>query len=160
VCPSHGGGSPKVRAAAARRLEEKRTQAVVEYQSRKTGGRIQSIGDVYEELLKTTEMVLVWRDRLHDRVEELTTFGYQSGAGFEQLKTEVALMERAMDRSTSILTTLVKLNIDERAERLSNRYGDLIALAITRILEALDLTPDQQARVPEVVPRILRGILS
>ena len=62
--------------------------------------------------------------------------------------------------SVKELRTVAKLAIDagveERRVQLAEEQGRQLAEVIRRILADLDLTPEQQARVPVVVPRRLR----
>jgi hypothetical protein len=54
----------------------------------------------------------------------------------------------------------IKAGIEERRIKLAEQQGQLVAQAIRAILIDLDLTTEQQARVPEVVPRHLRALAS
>lgn len=51
-----------------------------------------------------------------------------------------------------------RVGLDARVVKLAEQNGNLIADAIRRILALLDLSPAQQARVPEVVPQVLRDV--
>lgn len=159
VCWWHGSAAPQVRAAAQRRTEVTRVEAearAVQAIPDRTG---MTVAEVYAELLATAEMVVEWRDRMAVLVENLASYRYSaSGAGTEQLRAEVALYERALDRTVKTAELIARLNLDARAQALSSRQGDLVATAIRRILAALELTPAQEARVPVVVPKELRRI--
>ncbi|WP_169165117.1 hypothetical protein [Cellulomonas taurus] len=50
----------------------------------------------------------------------------------------------------------IKAGVEERRVRLAEQQGELVAGAIRAILADLGLTPEQQAKVSEVVPRHLR----
>lgn len=52
----------------------------------------------------------------------------------------------------------IKAGVDERMVRLAEEQGRQIAGVIRGILEDLVLTPEQQARVREIVPRRLRAV--
>ncbi|MET1085727.1 MAG: hypothetical protein ABWY04_01180 [Arthrobacter sp.] len=52
----------------------------------------------------------------------------------------------------------LKAGIEERNVKLAESQGLLVADVIRRILGALELTPEQQQLVPEVVPRELRTL--
>src|SRR5581483_8322893 len=70
--------------------------------------------------------------------------------------------ERALDRCTRVLRDITALRIDERLvqiqSRVSEQQGHAVAEAVRAILADLELTPQQQARVSEVVPRRLREL--
>ena len=60
------------------------------------------------------------------------------------------------------MVSVAKLTLDagiaERQVRLAEQQGLLLATAIRSILNALNLTPEQQSQVPHVVPGILRQL--
>lgn len=58
----------------------------------------------------------------------------------------------------TVSAAALRAGVEERRVRLAEQQGDLVAAVIRRILHALDLTPEQTARVPEIVPRELRLI--
>lgn len=61
-----------------------------------------------------------------------------------------------------LLANVCKVAIDagvaQRQIALAEQQGQMLALAINQILDALDLTFDQKQLVPEVVPTVLRAI--
>lgn len=54
----------------------------------------------------------------------------------------------------------VKAGLDERLVRLAENRGQMVAQVIRAILGDLNLTAEQSARVPEIVPRRLRELTS
>ncbi|MCI3277645.1 hypothetical protein [Streptomyces cylindrosporus] len=54
----------------------------------------------------------------------------------------------------------IRAGIEERKVRVAEQQGALVAQVIRAILADLRLTKEQQARVPEVVPRHLRALAS
>jgi hypothetical protein len=68
------------------------------------------------------------------------------------------LEEKERDRCVRYAKTAHDMGIADREIRLAEAQGALLAGAITRILDALDLSPSQRARVPEVVPGVLLEI--
>src|SRR5690606_36796428 len=106
------------------------------------------LAGVYEEILRTASLVVQWRDRWQERVDELQQIRYVApGAGTEQVRAEVQLLERAMDRATRTLELIARLDLDSRVKRLSEDQGDLVARALNRALDAGDLTPAQRDSV-------------
>lgn len=114
------------------------------------------------ELQRLAGEVLAFRDALRGMVEKLASVRYEDEKGAEQLRSEVALYERALDRSGRVLRDIAALRIDERLveiqSRVSEQQGRAVAAAIRAILADLELTAQQQARVSEVVPRRLREL--
>lgn len=68
------------------------------------------------------------------------------------------LEEKERDRTVRYAKTAHDMGIADREIKLAEQYGALIAGAINRILDALELSPAQRALVPEVVPGILLEI--
>lgn len=156
VCVMHGAKAPAAIAAAERRAAEaEATRWMLEHI--KDAAPLHSIGDVYDELLAVGGVARTMRLVMQDRVSTLQTTGYEGHTG-EQVKADVVLLERALDRSAKVTDLIARLNIDERKQRLTERDGALVATAIRGILEDLQLTPEQQARVPVVVATRLRAL--
>lgn len=57
-----------------------------------------------------------------------------------------------------VCSEAIRCGIEERRVRLAEQQGQLVAQVIRAILGDLDLTPEQAARVPDVVPRHLRAL--
>jgi hypothetical protein len=153
VCRSHGGSAPQVKAAAAER--------VVEQQVRRSLARLDvpAIEDPFTELGKLAGQVVSWKDALAALVNRLVEdapceqcgaeggrLRYESFAtGAEQLRSEVSLFERAMDRCASVLGLMAKLNIDERMARISERQAEAVIRAIDVALATAGVVgPDAQ----------------
>ncbi len=165
VCRMHGAASPRARDAAQRRLAEQEaarqvatlglpvditpTDALLQ-EVQWTAGHVQWLRGKVAEL---EEQDLVWGQT---KVKE----GGDDRGTTEEAKPNVwyVLYEAERKHLVTVCAAALKAGVEERRVRLAEQQGDLVALAITRILAALDLTPDQQARVPEVVPRELRVI--
>lgn len=113
------------------------------------------------ELQRLAAEVVNFKDALRSMVERLGSVRYDGPMG-EQVRGEVALYERALDRCGRILRDITALRIDERIveiqSRVSEEQGRLVAGVISASLDELDLTPQQYARAREVVPRHLRAL--
>lgn len=68
------------------------------------------------------------------------------------------LEEKERDRTVRYAKTAHDMGIADREIRLAESQGALLAGAITRILDALELSPSQRALVPSVVPGVLLEI--
>lgn len=62
------------------------------------------------------------------------------------------------DRCVRYAKTAHDMGIAEQQVRLAEQQGELLADAIERILAGLELSAQQRARVPQVVPAVLRAI--
>lgn len=165
VCATHGGSAPQVKAAAAAR--------VAEAEVRRGLARLDvaPVDDPFTELSKLAGQVVAWKDALAGKVNRLTGGGcdrcggddvdrirYEAtGAGTEQLRAEVALFERALDRCASVLGLIAKLNIDERMARISERQADAVVRAVDAAIAAAGITGPAAVAARQVAARELRG---
>lgn len=76
----------------------------------------------------------------------------------EEVRALVALESAERDRVVKYAKTAHDMGISERLTSLAERWGDVVAGRITRLLGDLELSPAQQALVPELVARHLGSI--
>ena len=76
----------------------------------------------------------------------------------EEVRALVALESAERDRVVKFAKTAHDMGISERLTSLAERWGDLVAGRISAILGELNLTPEQQARVPALIQRHLGDI--
>lgn len=81
----------------------------------------------------------IFRDRIARLSEE--AWRYEDAKGAEQLRAEVALYERALDRSVKVLDSLARMNIDERLVVINERQAELIARFATAFARRLGVDP-------------------
>lgn len=156
VCRMHGGVLPVVKKAAAKRLVEESVRR--EIASLRDIAPMAGIGDVYADLLETAAVAQRWRRLLQDRVSYLNNLGYSTLESGEQIRADVQLFERSLERCAKIGEMLARLNLDERKQAVDERLAAQLGLAIQAILGELDLTEVQQAKATTVVPRKLREL--
>ena len=91
------------------------------------------------------------------QVNKLTSLRYEGKIGQEQLRAEVGLFERAMDRCMVALTSMARLNIDERLARITEAQEELILAALAYALsETLHLSQEQQREARAAIAEYLR----
>lgn len=169
VCNTHGGSSPQAKAAAARRLQvADAEQAVVTFGLPR---EIDPRDALLEEIYRTAGAV----DWLHQQVLRLEaeeiTWGkaeeVEKQAGeFPGVDTTrkaavnvwVELWQKERKHLVDVSKAAIAAGLEERRVRLAEQQGSLLAGVIKAILGDLDLSPEQVARVPEVVPRHLRAV--
>lgn len=153
VCRLHGGLAPQVqRKAAERVIEEQARQVAKAYAVDHV-----DVSDPIGALMRLAAEVVGFKDFIAARVAELRSDEWRYGAlGGEQLRAEVAVYERAMDRAGRLLVDINRLNLEERQVRIAERQGELLAAVIMGILDDLNLTREQSDRAYEIVPRRLR----
>lgn len=146
VCRTHGGAAPQVQAKAAER--------VVDQQARRA---LADIGDFTAVDNPLTELALLagrarqWMHVMAERVADLERFRYTTMTGGEELRAEVALYERAMDRTAKMLESIAKLNIDERLAVIDERRVERILTAIEAALAHVGVTDIDQVNEARAV---------
>lgn len=148
-CRKHFGNSPNVaRAAEVERVEREARAELARLD-------VAPVDDPLGELQKLAGRVLAWEEAIGKLVNGLSAIRYESEHGGEQLRAEVALLERAMDRCERVLVAMGRLNIDERLVRITEKQGSLIVGVLKGALD--DLGIDRNAEeVHKVMARRLR----
>lgn len=76
----------------------------------------------------------------------------------EEVRALVALESAERDRVVKYSKTAHDMGISDRLTSLAEGWGDVVAIRITRMLADLSLSPDQEAKVPELLERHLGSI--
>ncbi len=148
----HGGASPQARAAAERRLLEADASRLLAELD------VAPVGDPLAGLLKLAGQVLAWQESTAALVNALDSPRYRGANGAEQLRAEVALYERAMDRACQVLATIAKLGIEERLVRLTEQQAEAVLSAINAALEAVGVGGEQAEQARVAAARHLRSV--
>lgn len=155
VCSSHGGRAPAVRAAAGRRLAEQEATREV---ARLTDARGPlSLPDVYREMLTTAGNAVAWQRVLRERVESLDDYS-STAMGAEQVRADVVLFERAMDRTAKVLELVARLDLDTRLTHISAQQGEQVARVLRVGLDAAGLSTGQREAAEAAMVLELRKI--
>lgn len=120
VCLAHGGGAPQVAEAARRRTVEREAAAELIRLD------VEPLDDPLSQLALLAGQAKAWMDVMGERVGTLTSLRYEGRAAGEQLRAEVALFERAMDRCEKFCVSMARLNIDERLTAIGEAQAGLI----------------------------------
>lgn len=152
VCRMHGGAAPQVKARSAVRAAEAQAQQVL---------RREQVVPVVDPLTALSELageVVALKDYFRQRLDGLAAeaWRYQAGAG-EQLRAEVALYERALDRTARLLGDMARLNLDERLARLTEAQGLQIVAVVRASLLEVGVDPGSEV-VQQVVMRHFKSI--
>ncbi|TLP72954.1 HGGxSTG domain-containing protein [Nesterenkonia sphaerica] len=182
-CRTHGGRSPQSQKAASERRERRNalrqlsilgevpeanvdpTQALLELVTQKHA-QVHALRQIVSELeahegeSHDGEVDL----RRHPMVWGLTSHEKGSGVhGPIDKETEQAgasiwlkLLQEAEDQLARYTTAALKAGVEQRQLDVTERQAATFYSAINRILDSLELTTEQQARVPSVVPGVLR----
>jgi len=138
-----GTDPARCRHHAGKRLSLIRTEVAVRQDAaailRREGS--QPVDDPLSVLASLAGDALAWRDACSALVDRLDVVRYQ-GAGGEQLRAEVALLERATDRAVRIVESMARLGIDERLARIRGLQAERVVRALDVTLSSLDVTDD------------------
>jgi hypothetical protein len=140
-CRKHLGNAPTVAWAAERER--------VEAQARAELARLDvvPVSNPLEELQKLAGQVLAWKDAIARMVNDLTGIRYEDEHGGEQLRSEVALFERAMDRCERVLVAMARLNIDERLIKITEAQARIVNEVLRGALDDLGIDrKDEEVR--------------
>lgn len=166
VCRVHGASSPRSKAKRARALAEEKAAKAMRLFAEPVD--IDPARALVELVQWTAGEVAYWREQvraLADGNPEALTWGIvREKVGGEdygttlESKPNVAylMLTDAQDRLAKYAAAALKAGVEERRVKLAEDQGELVAQVIRSILDQLNLTSEQQARVPEVVPAQLR----
>lgn len=143
VCEDCGGRAPQNLAAARRRKLEKQAASQLARMN------LPPVDNPLRALAEHAAIQIAWRDTCMGLVNLLNgEIRYSSpGQGLEQLRAEVALMERAHDRVTVALSALGRLNVDERLAAISQQKADMLSAALSHALADQGLTAEQNSAI-------------
>jgi hypothetical protein len=165
-CKVHGANAGGVIAkqAAGRIVEGRITDRTAEIVSEKIGDLMSPppIGNPLSELLELAAEAKVWKNTMLPIVAYLTDSqrlrSAHSKVG-EQLRAEIVIYERAIDRLAHILIQIAKLGIERRLAQVEHEQAQLIQrgldAAITRATKGLPDALERQEAARQVLHREL-----
>lgn len=136
-CKLHGGSTTAQAARADRDRLEANTRAVLAELD------VAPVTDPLHALLELAGQTLAWQSATAELVNRLENIRYAGSNGAEQLRAEIALYERAMDRASSVLSSIARLNIEERVARVTERQAEVVTGAVVAGLTAAGVTGEQ-----------------
>lgn len=156
VCFHHGGNAPQVKAAAARRLAHAKIEANAEAVLAHQG--ITAVEDPLDELGKLASASTAMMHALGARVNSLQELEHFDQKSSPDIKAEVQMYERAMDRTHRLLDSLVKHGYAERQITIAESEALLVAGVIRRVVAGLGLTPAQQDQAQALLAEEFRAL--
>jgi hypothetical protein len=146
VCRVHGGASPQVKAAAARRLEHAAAEQAV-----RTYGLPVDIDPseaLLEEVRRTAGHV-AWLNTLIGEGDQngLTQWVHEDGGGAHKRESVwVVLYHKERAQLVNVCKAAIAAGIAEREVRIAERQGELVAELVRVAVDAAGLTPAQRER--------------
>lgn len=151
VCRMHGGATKQARAKAKERRAEEQAQKALARMD------VQPIADPLTALAELAGQAVAFKDAIAEKVNKLRAIRFLDHKGSEQLRSELAVFERALDRCERFVTSMVKLGLDERLVRIEEKQADLVLDAIEAALDAADVPADMRPEAKRAAVRILRA---
>lgn len=152
VCAAHGGKAPQVRAKAQENLENARVERLLYEHG------VDACGDPIEALQRLIGRALAIEAALGERVNDLKKVRYKDKNGAEQMRSEVALLERAMDRAGKLLVDVARLNIEERLAKVTEKQAQMAMDALAAAMREMGMSAEQQREARGHVARHLRAV--
>ena len=116
------------------------------------------VTDPLTELARLAGQAVAWKDTMAAKVNELTSLRYESATGGEQLRAEIALWERSLDRCISTLGAMARLNIEDRLAGVREATARMLEEALTAALQKSGADIGGQAAAREEFKRRLRVV--
>lgn len=170
-CRMHGGAAPQVKAKAAERIAEGKARKALETYGQKVD--VDPITALLDEVCWTAGHVAWLRERVREIEVEALVWGkteqvVKGATEFEGTDTTEAaapniwltLYQKERAHLVAVCKAAISAGIEERRVRLAERQGDLIVQVLQKIFGDLNLTPEQLALVPQVVPARLREMMA
>jgi hypothetical protein len=155
----HGGSIRHVKAAAARRLEEERVRRLAEDRVRRALDEqgVREVRDPIAEFMRLIDETIAFKDLLASHVAALEDqLRYTDAAGGEQLRAEVTLYERALDRAGKFLADWARLGMQERMVRISEAQAAALGAALDQAMTDAQVPDDMRRRVRQALADRLR----
>jgi hypothetical protein len=115
------------------------------------------VGDPLAQLALLAGQAVAWKDAMAGRVNHLAGLRYEGTGAGEQLRAEVALWERALDRCERVLVAMAKLNIDERLAKINEAEADIMERCFRAAIADLGFDFEMQDRAGRALARHLRA---
>lgn len=151
VCRMHGGATKQARAKAGERIVEDRAMKALAQLD------VAPVADPLTALAELAGQAVAFKNAIAEKVNNLRTIRYTDSKGSEQLRSELAVFERALDRCERFVTSMVKLGLDERLVRIEEAQADLVLTAIEAALDAVEVPADRRSDAKRAAIRILRA---
>lgn len=145
VCPRHGGHAPQVLAKAAERVAEERVRKLAAQYSPAAA----PVKDPLLALLSLAGEISTFKDFIGGRVAEMKAEEWRyKGEHAEQLRAEIALYERALDRTARVLVDINRLNLEARLAAVFEQVGPMLVQLVEGLLAdgELGLSEGQRER--------------
>jgi hypothetical protein len=154
-CRNHGGASPQAKAKAADNLAVTRAERFADRYLRKI--EIVPVTNPLEELAKLAGIAVAWQQVMQKLVDDLDQLRYRA-IDTEQVRGEVLLFERSMDRAASVLAMMAKLDIENRLVKITDRQAEAVEKALLAAMYEMRIDPERMEPAMLTVAKHLRAV--
>lgn len=149
-CKFHGGASPQAVA------KERERVLLAEAQQAMRSMDVEPVDNPLVALSQLAGEILTWKDLMATHVANLQDKLRYEGEHAEQIRGEVLLYERAMDRAVQVLGTIGRLKIDERLAAIKDAQVRQMGRILEGALDALGLDYEQKRQAFAEMSRLSR----
>lgn len=149
-CKNHGGASPQAKRKAAERVLEEQVKHAIE------GMDIKPVENPLTALSQLAGEIIAWKDLMAIHVVRLKDTLRYGTEHAEQIRGEVLLYERGMDRAVAVLAQIARLKIDERLAAINEAQVKQMSRILEGALDALGLGYEQKRAAFAEMSRLAR----
>lgn len=149
-CKLHGGASPQARRKQAERVLEAQVKREIH------GMEITPVENPLTALSMLAAEIIAWKDLMAAHVATLKNDLRYAGEHAEQIRGEVTLYEKALDRSVAVLAQIARLKIDERLAAINEAQIKTISRILEGVLDKLGMNYDQKREAFAEMSRLAR----
>lgn len=169
VCRKHGGAAPQVKRAAQVKLAREQVQkAVITYGLAVDVSPTQALLDE----VRWTAGHVAWL-RVQVQALEQSAIGWNlaqredknavefTGSDFTYAAVPhvlIDLYQRERKHLVDVCKAAISAGIEERHLQMAERQGEVLAVGLHKVFDALSLTIDQRSMLPDLVPKMLTEI--
>ena len=147
-CKSHCGSTATGRAAA---LNERAERLLYKHDAAPVTNPLEALQALAGRALALEEVI-------GEKVNELRSLRYETEGGGEQIRGELQVLERAMDRCGRMLTDIAKLGIEDRLAGVREKTALMLEDALAAALQKSGAGLEQQEVAREEFHRRLRVV--
>lgn len=149
-CKLHGGASPQAKRKQAERVLEKQVKHAI------AGMDIKPVENPLTALSQLAGEIIAWKDLMATHVATLKDTLRYGTEHAEQIRGEVLLYERGMDRAVAVLAQIARLKIDERLAAINEAQVKQMSRMLEGALDALGLGYEQKRKAFAELSRLAR----
>lgn len=116
------------------------------------------VSNAFEQLAVVAGEAVAWKNAMAEKVNDLLEMRYEDAKGAEQLRSEIVVWERALDRCVTTLAAMAKLNIDDRLAGIRQQTLDMLERALDAALESSGAGLEGKQRAREAFRRNIRVV--